>query len=269
MHRIEAAAAAAAFAFALLVSARTPAGEPAPTRVPVLVELFTSEGCSSCPPADATLARLLRTQPVPGVEVIALGEHVDYWDSLGWRDPFSSHESTLRQSRYAELFGSGRIYTPQAVVGGQLDVVGSDEAELRNALEGLRSQPRGTIRLRPAAGEDGALTLHVDAEGLPAHGPAEVMLAVVEDGLVSKVARGENGGRTLEHAAVLRKLMRIGGTAGATWLGDERIAVDSTWRRSALRLVAFVQERNTGRVLAAGGAGIAVRAVTEPAQPSY
>ncbi len=222
MHRIEAAAAAAAFAFALLVSARTPAGEPAPTRVPVLVELFTSEGCSSCPPADATLARLLRTQPVPGVEVIALGEHVDYWDSLGWRDPFSSHESTLRQSRYAELFGSGRIYTPQAVVG-----------------------------------------------GLPAHGPAEVMLAVVEDGLVSKVARGENGGRTLEHAAVLRKLMRIGGTAGATWLGDERIAVDSTWRRSALRLVAFVQERNTGRVLAAGGAGIAVRAVTEPAQPSY
>ena len=155
------------------------------------MELFTSEGCSSCPPADAALARLLRTQPLPEVEVILLSEHVDYWDSSAWRDPFSSHEATLRQERYAEQFGNGRIYTPQAVVGGRLDVLGSDEAGLRTALLGLSSQAHGTVVLsKKAAGED-ALAFRVDAAGLPAHGAADVMLALVEDGLVSKVVGGE------------------------------------------------------------------------------
>jgi hypothetical protein len=256
-HRI--AAAAAAFALALPGAARTPGGERAPARVPVLVELFTSEGCSSCPPADAVLARLLRTQPLPGVEVIVLGEHVDYWDSSGWRDRFSSREATLRQSRYAEQFGSGRIYTPQAVVGGRLDVVGSDEAGLRTALLGLSSQAHGTVVLSKKVAVEDALAFHVDAAGLPAHGAADVMLAVVEDGLVSKVVGGENNGRTLEHAAVVRKLIRIGETAGVAWQGDQRIRVDSSWRKSALRLVAFVQDRDTGRVLAATSAGIAAR----------
>ena len=176
--------------------------------------------------------------------MLALGEHVDYWDSLGWRDPFSSHEFTLRQERYAAQFGSDRIYTPQAVVGGQLDVAGSDEPRLRRALEGFRSQARGTMVLRQAAGESGALTVHIDVEALPAHGGADVMVAVVEDGLVSKVTAGENGGRTLEHAAVVRKLTRIGEARGAAWMGDQRITVDSTWaqeRRAPRRFRAGAQ----------------------------
>ncbi|WP_460504188.1 DUF1223 domain-containing protein, partial [Hymenobacter agri] len=102
---------------------------PAPVRVPVVVELFTSEGCSSCPAADAALRELARAQSVPGVEVIALGEHVDYWNRLGWKDGFSSSAYTERQRQYATGFGTGS-YTPQAVVNGRYELVGSRTAEL-------------------------------------------------------------------------------------------------------------------------------------------
>src|SRR5207244_6474025 len=94
--------------------------------LPILVELFTSEGCSSCPPADAVLARLHEKQPVPGVEIVALSEHVDYWNYIGWRDPFSDEQFSDRQSRYAKAVGRGRVYTPQVIVDGRLDVLGSD-----------------------------------------------------------------------------------------------------------------------------------------------
>src|SRR3954447_9590564 len=107
----------------------------------ILVELFTSEGCSSCPPADATLARLHEKQPVPGVQLLVLSEHVDYWNNLGWRDPFSDEQFTARQARYGD-----RIYTPQAMVDGRIDVLGSDEAGIARAAAGAASEPHGSVR---------------------------------------------------------------------------------------------------------------------------
>src|SRR5262245_53097741 len=103
-------------------------------RVPVIVELFTSEGCSSCPPADDALIRLASTQPVPGVEIVAMSEHVDYWNSLGWTDPFSSAQFSQRQDEYGRAFGLDGSYTPQMVVDGREQFVGND---VRNAVQAI------------------------------------------------------------------------------------------------------------------------------------
>ena len=103
-------------------------------RTPVVVELFTSEGCSSCPSADALLAGLAEQQPIEKVEVIALEEHVDYWNELGWVDPFSSHDWTTRQSVYAGILGNGNPYTPQMVVDGRAEFVGNQSRKARQAI---------------------------------------------------------------------------------------------------------------------------------------
>ena len=112
--------------------------------LPILIELFTSEGCSSCPPADAALQRLHEKQPVPGVQLLVLSEHVDYWNNLGWRDPFSDELFSDRQSRYGN-----RIYTPQAMVDGRVDVLGSDEQGIARAAGAAATEPHGEIRLSP------------------------------------------------------------------------------------------------------------------------
>ena len=210
--------------------------------VPILVELFTSEGCSSCPPADAVLARLVREQPVRDVEIVALSEHVDYWDSLGWRDPYSSPVFTDRQEAYASRVGGGRIYTPQLVVDGRSDVIGSDERAARSAAAAAAAAPHGTISARRQG-----KTLHLEA-ALPAHSGADVLVAAVDDPPAARVARGENAGRTLSHVRVVRQLLRVGRTEGSAWSAD----VELDARASGLRLVAFVQERASGRVLASG-----------------
>jgi hypothetical protein len=211
-------------------------------RVPVLVELFTSEGCSSCPPADAVLARLVREQPVKGVEILALSEHVDYWDSLGWRDPYSSPVFTDRQQTYAPLLKRRDIYTPQVVVDGRADVLGSDEGAIRRASSAAAEQSHGKIEARRAAA-----SVHFDAT-LPPHRGADVFVAAVDDPPPSHVERGENAGRTLSHVRVVRELKQVAHVDQPSWSMD--VQLDP--RFSRLLLVAFVQERGTGRVLAAG-----------------
>jgi len=208
----------------------------------VLVELFTSEGCSSCPPADAVLARLHREQPVPGVQLIVLSEHVDYWNSLGWKDPFSAALFSDRQGQYSD-----HIYTPQAVVDGRADVLGSDERAIVRAVTAAGREPHGTLRL--TATPSG---VRIAVTGLSGHSDAEVMVAVVEDGLVSRVERGENAGRTLGHTAVVRALQR-GGTIPAAadhWTNEVPVSRNGSWRQP--RVVAFVQDARSRRILAAG-----------------
>jgi hypothetical protein len=225
----------------LLAAASVPAPAPAPSATPVLVELFTSEGCSSCPPADRLLARLAAEQPVPGALVVALSLHVDYWNRLGWADPFSSAAFTQRQGTYAQRFsGAGRVYTPQMVVDGRTEFVGSDDGAARRAIEAAAKEPRTFVRASSA----GAGSLRVTVAG--AAPGADVLLVVVEDGLSSDVTRGENAGKKLPHAAVARMLAAVGqvDTRGRF---DAEVPVPAG--SGARRVFAFAQERGAGHVL--------------------
>jgi hypothetical protein len=183
-------------------------------RTPVLVELFTSEGCSDCPPADALLERLDRSQPVSGAGIIVLSEHVDYWNDIGWRDPYSSHEYSERQGTYAGRFGLGSVYTPQMVIDGRFELVGSDERRAILAIESATKSEKipvsvSLIRLEASS----MVSLHVSAGHLAPSIPArsaDVLIATADESDESHVSRGENAGRTLKHIAVLRSLTRVG-----------------------------------------------------------
>ena len=214
---------------------------------PVLVELFTSEGCSSCPPADTLLAELDREQPVPGAEIVVLSEHVDYWNGLGWKDPFSAPQFSERQRGYERRFQRDGVYTPQMVVDGRLQGVGSDAGGAAAMIASAAGAPKADVRV---AMEDGRLRIDVGA--LPQGGEAELSLAITEDGLQSAVQRGENRGRTLWHRGVVRRLSRVA-TVGAQGVSlTAPLRVDPRWKRGKLRAVAFVQRKDGGEVLGVG-----------------
>jgi hypothetical protein len=224
------------------------------------VELFTSEGCSSCPPADDVLTKLVTTQPIPGARVIALGEHVDYWDRLGWRDPFSSGQFSQRQSDYlAGVFRLSGAYTPQMVVDGRQEFVGSDDHAATTAIAKAIHEKIDRVRVSLALLQPTDASIHVavrveSSVNGPKRVSPEVWLAVTEDGLQTHVQRGENGGRTLHHTAVVRTLTRLGPLtpASATWSMSQSIPIAAGWTSSALQLVAFVQDPSTRQVLGAG-----------------
>jgi len=223
------------------------------SRIPVLVELFTSEGCSSCPPADALLERLDRSQPVSGAELIVLSEHVDYWNDIGWKDPFSSHEYSERQSAYAAQFGLGSIYTPQIVVDGHFELVGSDERRATQAIE--RATKVRKIPVSISLTDERMTTVHIETGPLPPAIPAEsasVFLAIADNSDESHVSRGENAGRTLKHVAVLRDLVPVG-TVGRTDKFSRDVAVNlNKGNRRDLRIMAIIQEPAAGRVWGVG-----------------
>ena len=210
---------------AVLLAATYQAGAPqnrptesngAGTRVPVVLELFTSEGCSTCPPADALLAKLEQQQPVSGAEVIALEEHVDYWDQQGWVDPFSSMQWTLRQKAYANGFGDRDVYTPELVIDGRTVFVGSHEGDAYRAIAKATSQPRtevGVLLLKAGQRDREHLKVQVGKlQGAQEGDAAEVWVAITETALHSSVTGGENSGRDLHHAGVARWLKKIGTT---------------------------------------------------------
>jgi hypothetical protein len=219
---------------------------------PVLVELFTSEGCSSCPPADALLSRLARTQPVAGADIIILEEHVDYWDRLGWKDPFSSEAATARQNEYDMSFAGFEVYTPQMVVDGHAKFVGNSDSDALRAIRNASQTAKPAIQL--SWDKEDTLSIHVD----PLNDTAErdgqqVFLAVAENMLHSDVRHGENAGRALEHNGVVRQLLPLAKIDAAPAGFTSSVAVHSAreWNRANLRAVVFVQERRSRHILAA------------------
>src|SRR5215467_15396569 len=169
---------------------------------PVLVELFTSEGCSSCPPADALLQKLERFQPISGAELVVLSEHVDYWNDIGWKDPYSSHEYSERQSAYAAQFGNGSIYTPQMVVDGRFEFVGSDEHRASQAIEEAAKAPKAPVHISLGSSDDKTTVVHIQVGPLPSaarNQSAGVFLGLADNSDESQVSRGENAGRMLQH----------------------------------------------------------------------
>jgi len=227
--------------------------------VPVVVELFTSEGCSSCPAADRLLSRLEQNQPVPGAQVIAIEEHVDYWNQLGWTDPFSSPQYRARQNDYAIAFHAGNIYTPQMVVNGQTEFVGSDMNRAYHEI-GAAAQSATTLVNLSAnlnAKDSDLLDLSVQVSNAKSAKwrDSNVYLAVTENGLTTFVQRGENSGRTLRHSAVVRSFGVIGrvnpqGANGGQLVSTLRLPHE--WKRENLHAVVFVQERDTFRITGAG-----------------
>jgi hypothetical protein len=176
--------------------------------IPVLAELFTSEGCSSCPPADALLMKLDRLQPVPGVHVIVLSEHVDYWNQLGWRDPFSAAQFSQRQAGYARLMGS-EVYTPQLVIDGRVQLNGSDAKDIQVAIAHAAARPKLPVRIVQATREGDKTVVHLSVPALPS-GRSDVWVAVADENDQSSVTKGENSGRKLAHVAVVRSLAKVG-----------------------------------------------------------
>ena len=242
-------------------------------RSPVIVELFTSEGCSSCPPADAVLERLQQTQPVAGAEVIALGEHVDYWDYIGWSDPFSSAAFSARQETYARALGQqDRVYTPQMIVDGQTEFNGSAMNKALEAIAKAARSPKADVRIvipeTKTQKDNQEIRFNVSVKNVPPvdrGDVAEVILALTEDKLSSNVTRGENSGRKLAHTSVVREMRALGRVdpATKTFDSEKTMAIADGWKRDDLRVVVFVQERAHRRVL-----GAAVLNLAAPQAPN-
>ncbi len=255
---------ATTLSFRFIHAATIPAGPSRndTPRSPVLVELFTSEGCSSCPPADALLERLDRSQQVSGADLIVLSEHVDYWNDIGWKDPYSSHEYSERQSAYAAQFGLGSIYTPQMIVDGRFEFVGSDERRAKEAIQNAMKVTKTPVSMSISSSlsNEKMAVFHIETGPLPSSSTAEsagIFLAITDDSDESHVSRGENAGRTLKHVAVLRNLIRIGAVHKSAGFSREmKLDLNGKNQRN-LRVAVIVQEADAGRVWGAGFARLA------------
>ena len=231
-------ASSAVLALAVIAALAIRAGAPEPVKLgttPVVVELFTSQGCSSCPPADA-LVHQFRTDPQLRAVVIPLAFHVDYWDHLGWRDPFSSKQFTVRQMTYVRSFSLSSAYTPQAVVGGSREMVGSRADVLRAAIaEESNRKPEGSVRIAINGG-----TANVRAETPQGR---DLVVVVFEDGATTRVASGENAGRTIANDSIVRQITRVSASQA-----------DVALPANASGVAAFLQDPKTMRIYAAAAA---------------
>ena len=228
------------------------AADSSTARVPVLLELFTSEGCSSCPPADRLLEILDEKQPVAGADLIVLSEHVDYWDRLGWKDPFSSSQYTARQQDYTNRYNFDGVYTPQLVVDGRYGFVGSDGREASSAIQKAIRERKIPITISNVARSGNQVTGRIE---LPADqnfkGVRGILyVALADNRRESQVARGENAGRSLAHVAVTRVLKQVATIdLDSAWTKEITLPVQPESVATGSRLVAFIQDPKSGHVL--------------------
>ncbi|HEY6384297.1 MAG TPA: DUF1223 domain-containing protein [Candidatus Acidoferrum sp.] len=220
----------------------------------VLVELFTSEGCSSCPPADALLEKLDALQPIPGTQLVVLSEHVDYWNHDGWTDPFSSASFTDRQSAYVRALGLKTPFTPQFLVDGTDELKTHDTEQIVELLRKAGAVTKLPMRLASVAVEPGNPAIvrgRVESDVNAEKRRADVYLAIALDHAESQVSRGENNGRHLVHVAVVTEFTRVGKLETGKGFGQD-FRVKLKLPRPApmnLRIVAFAQESGPGKVL--------------------
>ena len=242
---------------ALVLATSGAVDPPAPAsnaaRTPILMELFTSEGCLSCPPVDTWVARIDAAQPVAGAEIIVLSEHVDYWDHDGWKDPFSSPAITERQQEYVHNLGLSDVYTPQIVVDGAFEVKPADAQQTSQNLTKAAGTPMIPVRLSSAAVSAGSLTGHIEVDGSADKKNADVFVAVAIDKTLTDVLAGENNGRKLENVAVVKAMVKVGKLEkGKTFDQPFTVKLWPNADPANLRVIAFVQESGPGKVLGAG-----------------
>jgi len=210
-----------------------------------VIELFTSEGCSSCPPADELISRVQKESN--GKPVYILAFHVDYWNRLGWKDQFSSGAYSQRQNLYANWLNAS-LYTPQAVVNGATEFVGSDEGRLRSALSSaLNKGGKGTLSLSHAVLDHDKVNVNYHIDGAPAG--TSLLVALVQKNAVSKVLRGENGGRTLSHVQIVRDLETV--SINSKRDGSTALSAPEGTTAPGYEVVAFLQNNRTGEITAA------------------
>jgi len=230
--------------------------EPGVPRRAVVVELFTSEGCSSCPPADELLGHLRQDLSAKSIQVIPLGFHVDYWNGLGWKDRFSSADFTQRQEQYARALKVDGPYTPEMVVDGEVEFVGNDAGQAQRTIRQQASQLE-TAQVKIASAGADQLNIQVKGPAASMSVKALVMLAITEDNLTTQVGSGENGGRTLHHAAVVRELRQVGTLHDGGIETTVPLKLEKDWKRNDLRAVVFVQNGPSGKIEGAASVALA------------
>ncbi len=233
-----------------LLQVSQPSQPPSAGQQALLVELFTSEGCSSCPPADDLLRRINGKRTDDGKLIIGVSEHVTYWDHGGWKDPFDSDAITDRQTQYSEKFHLDSPYTPQMIVNGKTQLIGSDGKALLQAIQDAQPQPV-TVKIVSSTIEGKAIAMVVSVAGeLPKHG-ADLFAVVAQDETTTNVTAGENKGRTLENSAVARTFEKVGKVKNA---GETTVRIPlpgdlKTTTESRRHLIVWAQEPDLGPVL--------------------
>ena len=223
--------------------------------LPVLIELFTSEGCSSCPPADAFLEKMDSSQPVPGVELIVLSEHVDYWNHDGWKDPYSAASFSDRQTAYASALRIEDVYTPQLIVDGTSILQLSGPAAINQVIQKAATAPSIPVRIEsisPENSDGGVLHARIEADGKSEKHKTDIYVAVALNRAESHVSAGENRGRRLTHVAVVEYLKKIGTLeVGTSFNKDFEYKLKPGMNPANLRIIAFAQEPGPGKVVGA------------------